>query len=153
MPNSFIWPINRTLSSVTTVCQSRPGCNGNEGVLRTPQSSSIIVASPSDCLASKPSAEMQSVYSAPSTDWAAVIWNICIQRLLWKGVVSFDWSIFDIKVAVLGAFCQFLHYTSLLWWFLPGFKKFSRWIYLMALNFENQQQKSWMSFEFKHWPL
>ena len=30
--------------------QSGPGSNGNEGVLRIPQSSSITGASPSDCL-------------------------------------------------------------------------------------------------------
>ena len=51
---SSIWPINRTLSSVTTPGQSAPGSNGNEGVLHIPQSSSITRTSPSDCLVSYP---------------------------------------------------------------------------------------------------
>ena len=73
MSNSFIWPIDRTLSGATTPGQSGPGSDGNEGVLRIPQSISITVVSPSDCLmsypehlmGSYPSAEMQSVYSIP----------------------------------------------------------------------------------------
>ena len=66
----------------------------NEGVLCIPQCSSITRASPSDCFVSYrknslwesyPSAEMQSVYSVPPTDWAKLIleafghymhWNI-----------------------------------------------------------------------------
>ena len=50
MSNSFIWPIDRTLSGSTSSGQSGPGSNGNEGVLRIPQSSNITEASPSDCL-------------------------------------------------------------------------------------------------------
>ena len=42
MSNSSIWPIDRTPSDVTTLGQSGPGSNGNEG------------ASPSDCLVSYP---------------------------------------------------------------------------------------------------
>ena len=38
MLNRFIWPIDRTLSGVTTLDQSRPGSDGNEGVSRIPQS-------------------------------------------------------------------------------------------------------------------
>ena len=38
---SSIWPIDRTLSGATTPSQSGPGSDGNEGVLRIPQSSSI----------------------------------------------------------------------------------------------------------------
>ena len=61
-----------TLSGTTTPGQSRPGSDGNNGVLHIPQSSSITEASPSDYLVSYPghslgelysSAEMQSVYS------------------------------------------------------------------------------------------
>ena len=44
---SSIWPIDRTQSGATTPGQSWPGGNGNEGVLRIPQSSSITRASPS----------------------------------------------------------------------------------------------------------
>ena len=36
-----IWPIDRTLSGATTLGQSGPGSDGNEGVLCIPQSSSI----------------------------------------------------------------------------------------------------------------
>ena len=61
-----IWPIDRILSGVTTLGQSKPG---NEEALSILQSSSIPGASPSDCLVwypgdsleeSYPSAEMQS---------------------------------------------------------------------------------------------
>ena len=62
-----------TLSSATTPGQSGPGSNGNERVLRIPQSPSITGTSPSDCLMSYPGyllgvgsysfAEVQSVYS------------------------------------------------------------------------------------------
>ena len=41
-----------TLSGATTPDQSGPGSNGNEGVLRIPQSLSIAGTSPSDCLVS-----------------------------------------------------------------------------------------------------
>ena len=54
MSNSSIWSIDRTLSSATTPGQSGPGSNGNEGILRILQSSSITEASPSDCLVSYP---------------------------------------------------------------------------------------------------
>ena len=77
---SSIWPIDRTLSSATTPGQSGPGSNGNEGVLRIPQISSITGTSPSDGLMSYPghslgefypSAEKQSVYSTTPSDWAS----------------------------------------------------------------------------------
>ena len=72
---SSIWPIDWTLSSVTTPGQSGPGSDGNKGVFPIPQSPSITEASPSDCLVSYPGyslrqggsysyAEIQSVYSA-----------------------------------------------------------------------------------------
>ena len=54
MSNSSIWPIDRTISGATTPGQSRPGSDGNEGVLYIPQSNSITGASPSDCLVSYP---------------------------------------------------------------------------------------------------
>ena len=37
MSNSFIWPIDRTLSGATNQGQSGLGSNGNEGVLHIPQ--------------------------------------------------------------------------------------------------------------------
>ena len=42
------------LSGATIPGQSGPGSNGNEGVFRIPQSSSITGTSPSDCLMSYP---------------------------------------------------------------------------------------------------
>ena len=51
---SSVWPIDRTLSSTTTLGKSGPGSDGNEQVLRIPQSSSITGTSPSDCLVSYP---------------------------------------------------------------------------------------------------
>ena len=49
---SSVSPIDRTLSDATIPGQSRPGSDGNEGVLRISQSSSITGTSPSDCLVS-----------------------------------------------------------------------------------------------------
>ena len=46
---SSIWPIDKTLSGATTPGQSEPGSDGNEWVLRIPQSSSITGTSSSDC--------------------------------------------------------------------------------------------------------
>ena len=51
---SSIWPIERTLSGATTLGQSGPGSDGNVGVLRFLQNSSISRAPPSDCLVSCP---------------------------------------------------------------------------------------------------
>ena len=50
MSNSSVWNIDRTLSGATTLDQSGPESNGNEGVLHIPQSSRISGAWPSDCL-------------------------------------------------------------------------------------------------------
>ena len=74
---SSIGLIDRTLSGATTPGQSGPGSDGNEGVLRIPQSSSISGASLSDCFVSYlghslgesyPSAEKQLVYSTALAD-------------------------------------------------------------------------------------
>ena len=78
MSNCSIWPIDKTLSADTTPGQSGPESDGNEGVLRVPQSPSIAEASPSDCLVSPsghslgesyPFAEMQLEHSTASADW------------------------------------------------------------------------------------
>ena len=50
--NSFIWLIDRTLSSAMCLGQSWPGSDGKKAVLRIPKSSSITGASPSDYLVS-----------------------------------------------------------------------------------------------------
>ena len=49
-----IWPIDRNIRRDITPGQSEPGSNGNVGVLCIPQSSCIIVVSPSDYLVSYP---------------------------------------------------------------------------------------------------
>ena len=68
-----IWSIDKSLSGATTPGQSGPGSDGNEGVLRIPQISSITGIWPSDCLVSYLGhryAEMQSVYSTAPAEWA-----------------------------------------------------------------------------------
>ena len=83
MSNTFILSIDRTLSGATTLGQSGPESDSNDGVLYIPEKSSIIVASPSDSLVSYPehslvvgrypSAEMQSAYSTDPADKAEVV--------------------------------------------------------------------------------
>ena len=71
--------MGKTLSGANTLAQGRPVSNGNKGVHRITQSSSITRASPSDFLVSYPgnslgesylSIEMQLVFSTASFDWA-----------------------------------------------------------------------------------
>ena len=94
MSNSSIWPIDRTLSGATTLGQSGPGSDDNEGVLHIPQNSSITGTSPSDCLVSHPenlsysSAEMQSVYSTGPADWAVKNWNLTIKISIAKNGIT-----------------------------------------------------------------
>ena len=76
MSNSSIWPMDRTLSSSMTPGLNGPGSDGNEGILRIPQSFSITEVSPSDCLVyslgeSYLSVEMQSAHSKAPADWAS----------------------------------------------------------------------------------
>ena len=54
MLNSYIWPLDKTLSGATIQGQSGPGRDGNKGVHYIPQSSCITGASPSYCLVSYP---------------------------------------------------------------------------------------------------
>ena len=77
----LVLSIDRALSGASTPGHSGPGSDGNEGVLRIPQSSSIVGTSPSDCLVlypghslwgSYPSAEKQSVYSTATANWAII---------------------------------------------------------------------------------
>ena len=52
-PNSSVWLIVWILTDITTMGQSEPGSNGNEGVLHIPQSS-MNRTSPSDAFVSYP---------------------------------------------------------------------------------------------------
>ena len=79
MLNCSIWPIDRALSDATSSGLNGPEIDGNEGLLRIPQNSSITETSPLDCLVSYAgyssrefysSAKMQSVYSAAPADLA-----------------------------------------------------------------------------------
>ena len=54
MQFSSIWPIDNAQPGATTPGESGPGSDGNEGIFRIPQSSSITGTSPWDCLVSYP---------------------------------------------------------------------------------------------------
>ena len=54
MQFSSIEPIDRALSGTTIPGWNGPGSNGNEGVLRIPENSSIIGIFSSDCLVPYP---------------------------------------------------------------------------------------------------
>ena len=69
MSSSSIWPIGRTLLDATTPGQNGPGSDGNEGLLRIPQSSHITGASPSDSLMSYPGHSLRVL--------------TCLQRCIW----------------------------------------------------------------------
>ena len=84
---SYIWPIDRALSGVTTQSQNGPGSDGNKGVFNIPQILSITGTSPSGCLVSYPghllgesypSAEIQSVYSTTRPAGQFELWFIQI---------------------------------------------------------------------------
>ena len=63
MSNRSIRPIDRTLSDATTPGQSRPGSDGNKGIFRILQNSSITRASPLDCFASYQDTRRESLTS------------------------------------------------------------------------------------------
>ena len=91
MSNSFIGLIDRMLSGITTLGESGPGSDGNEGVPCIPQCSSIIKAFSSDGFVPYPGHqlvggsyplpfEMQSVYFTTPADWAK-LWHAAFCRL------------------------------------------------------------------------
>ena len=98
MSNSSIWPVDRTLSSATTL--SGPGSNGSEILLRITQSSNITVALPSDCLVSYPGHSLggvltpllrcQLVCSTASADRATGDLKRLAVSLQWKNA-SLNW--------------------------------------------------------------
>ena len=75
-----IWPIDRTLSDVTTLGLIGSGNDSNEGVLHIPQNPNITGTSLLDCLVSYPGhflwersyfpAMMQLIYSTALAEWA-----------------------------------------------------------------------------------
>ena len=83
-------------SGATTPGQSGPGSNGNEGVFRILESSSITGTSPSDCLVSYPGHSLGGVlplyggavglfYSIPGANWAIEILFYMIDSMLFSG--------------------------------------------------------------------
>ena len=82
-------PVNwsQAQSGATTLGQSGPVSNGNEGLLCFPQSFCITGTSLSDCLVSYPGhllwgsylpAEKQSMYSTTPVNWAMIkLWTCC----------------------------------------------------------------------------
>ena len=72
MQFSFIQPIDRALSGATIPGQSGPESNGNEGVVRIPQSSSITGTSSSDCLGHS-LVSGESVYSTAPADRERIV--------------------------------------------------------------------------------
>ena len=73
---SSIWSIDRILSDATTPGQSGPGSNGNEGVLRIAQISSITGTSPSVCLVSYPGHSLGGVLP-PCREAVGVFYSPC----------------------------------------------------------------------------
>ena len=80
------------LSGATILGQSGRGSNGNNGLLRIPQSSSITETSPSDCLVSYPRhslrggpTPLQLVYSTASADWA--IYRVNVKTILFQTIL------------------------------------------------------------------
>ena len=73
MSNSSTWLIDWTLSNTTSLVQSGPESDANEGVLHIPQSSSMTRASPSDYLMSygEHSFGRRGPYSSAG-DWAYI---------------------------------------------------------------------------------
>ena len=59
-----------TRSGATIPSKSRPGSDGNEGVLNIPQCSSIPGTSPSDCLVSYPGHLLRESTCLQRADWA-----------------------------------------------------------------------------------
>ena len=84
---SSIWPIDRTISGAITLSQSGIRSDGNNGVFRIPQSSSISGASPLDWLVSYPGHFVEGVLLL-SRDGVDVFWSPSQQG----PEISFIWS-------------------------------------------------------------
>ena len=79
---SSIWPVSGT----TTPGQSGTRNDGNEGVLRIPQSSSITGTSPSDCLVS---------YPGHSLEWVLTPWQRSSRYILQPQPTGQPWWFVD----------------------------------------------------------
>ena len=89
---SSIWLIDRALSGATIPGQIGFGSNGNEEVLRIPQSSSITGNSPSDCLVSYPGHSLEE--SLQRCSWCILQPQPTGPLNNWRGLLSlgFQWK-------------------------------------------------------------
>ena len=108
MWNSSIWLLDRTLSGAITPGQSGPGNDGNEEVLRIPQSSNITGASPSDCLISYLGHSLR--YSLLLGRNAVGLFNY-LSRLGWFSLVRYE----DIRFLTTSGAVSFSRYVSRTW--------------------------------------
>ena len=69
MSNSFISPLESTLSGATTSGENGPDSDVNKGVLRIPQSSRFTGALPPACLMSYPGQLLEKSYSSAEMQW------------------------------------------------------------------------------------
>ena len=123
MSNSFIWPIDRTLSGATTPGQSGPGSNGNERVLHISQSSSITEASPSDCLMSYPGHLLVGCLTPLQT------WGQCISQPQLIGAQDTRWGVGGILRMQLMYFTASADWaTGPSWGDLIPLQRCSQWI-------------------------
>ena len=129
----------RPISGPTTLGQSGPGTDGNEGVLRIPQSSSITEASTSDCLESYrrtvvgrafPSALMQLEYSTAPGDWAKYTSSVFLFLFLiiirFGNLAGISW---DVSFLSLG-----FHILAVSWLFHVRFRQFVSWNILFSFS-------------------
>ena len=134
MSNSSIWPIDKTLSGATTLCQSGPGCDGNEEVLCIPQSFCITGASSSDCLVS---------YPGHSLWWGLSPLQRCSRCILQPQPteMDYDWKVTLVYVLLL----LLLEYNKKLVWPTAKNKSLPSWDMLTffqqfrSANFKKKQ--------------
>ena len=118
MSNSSIWPIDKTLSSVTTQGQSGPGSwwqwRGNPCSLKL----QYYLALPSDCLVSYPQhsfgesysfAEKQSMYSAAPANWATAVLHSLLKHekgCLFDIYNEYAWKTLLFHIYIFMCMCQ-----------------------------------------------
>ena len=95
MSNSSIWTVDRIRSGASTQDQSGRGCDGNEVVLRIPQSSSITGASPSDCFTSYPEYTLVEGLTL-SRDAVSIFY--CPSRLVWMIFAENEYTRYNINM-------------------------------------------------------
>ena len=97
MSNISIWPLDRTLSSASTLFQSWPGSNGNDRVLHIPQISKAG-DSPADCFMS---------YQDIRLWWGLTYLQRCSRPILQRHsqlcrrLCPFDWSLCNCYILTL----------------------------------------------------